>query len=43
MWTGLVSLFCHETLVLLLSTVSRCGSVLARLPGDPILSRQYRT
>ena len=32
-----------ETLVLLLSTVSRCGSVLARLTGDPVLTRQYRS
>ena len=32
-----------KTLVLVLSTVSRCGSVLARLPGDPVLSRQYRS
>ena len=43
MWTGLVSLFCHVTLVFLLSTVSCCGRVLARLLGDPVLSRQYRT
>ena len=43
MWTGLVSLCCHVTLVLLLSTVSCCGGVLARLLGDPVLSRQYRT
>ena len=43
LWTGLVCVFCHETLVLLLSTVSCCGSVLASLPGDPVLSRQYRT
>ena len=43
MWTGLVSVYCHESLVLLLPTVSRCGSVLTRLPGDPVLSRQYRS
>ena len=29
--------------VLLLSTVSCCGGVLAWLPGDPVLSRQYRS
>ena len=40
MWTGLVCVYSHETLVLLLS---RCECVLAWLPGDPFLSRQYPT
>ena len=42
MWTGMDCGYCHENLVLLLSTVSRCGGVLAWLPGGPVLSRQYR-
>ena len=29
LWTGQVSVYCRETLVLLLSTVSHCGDVLA--------------
>ena len=37
-WSGV---YCHENLVFFLSTVSRCGSVLSRLPGDLVLSRQY--
>ena len=43
LWTGLVCMYSHETLVHLLSTVSRCECVLAWLPGDPVLSRQHRT
>ena len=36
-------MYSSETLVFLLSTVSRCECVPAWWPGDPVLSRQYRT